>query len=170
MSRKWKVPPPARPRRWSRTLLRLPVLSVRQPYAWLIVQGIKTLENRSWRTHYRGPLLIHASTNRVDLTDAVFARYGARGRIRMPPSGSYKVGGVIGYVEVVDCVRQSASVWKNPGSWGWVLARARPLKFRRCQGAVGFFRPKWARPTSLRKSDAKRRSANRPGEPRRRIG
>jgi hypothetical protein len=157
MSMKWKLPPPARPRRWSRRLLGLPVISVRQPYAWLIVQGIKDLENRSWRTHYRGPLLIHASTNRVDLTETVFARYGARGRIRMPRPENYEVGGVIGYVEVVDCVRHSASVWKNPGGWGWILARARPLKFRRCQGAVGFFRPKWTMMTPLRKSPAKPR-------------
>lgn len=38
-------------------------LSVRQPYAWLIVNGIKDIENRTWRTGYRGPVLIHASKN-----------------------------------------------------------------------------------------------------------
>ena len=36
-------------------------LSVRQPWAWLIVHGHKPLENRSWATSYRGPLLIHAA-------------------------------------------------------------------------------------------------------------
>ena len=36
-------------------------LSVRQPWAWLIVAGYKPVENRTWRTSYRGPLLIHAS-------------------------------------------------------------------------------------------------------------
>lgn len=140
---KLKAPPRIRPLRWTSALAQLPALSVRQPYAWLIVQGIKTLENRSWRTHYRGPLLIHASSNRVDLTEEVRARYGARGRVRMPPLGHYELGGIIGYVEIVDCVQRSASVWKNPGGWGWVLAKGRPLKFRRCKGAVGFFRPKW---------------------------
>jgi hypothetical protein len=35
-------------------------LSIRQPWAWLIVTGYKDIENRSWRTNYRGPLLIHA--------------------------------------------------------------------------------------------------------------
>ena len=33
-------------------------LSVRQPWASMIAQGHKTIEWRSWRTHYRGPLLI----------------------------------------------------------------------------------------------------------------
>ena len=36
-------------------------LSIRQPWAWLIVHGSKRVENRSRRTHYRGPVLIHAS-------------------------------------------------------------------------------------------------------------
>ena len=35
-------------------------LSVRQPWAELIVAGLKDVENRTWRTDYRGPVLIHA--------------------------------------------------------------------------------------------------------------
>ena len=37
------------------------VLSVRQPWAYLIVAGYKDIENRKWYTNHRGPLLIHAS-------------------------------------------------------------------------------------------------------------
>ena len=37
------------------------IISVRQPWAWLIVAGHKDIENRTWRTSYRGRLLIHAS-------------------------------------------------------------------------------------------------------------
>lgn len=36
-------------------------LSVRQPWATFIAQGWKTIEVRTWRTDYRGPLLIAAS-------------------------------------------------------------------------------------------------------------
>jgi len=36
-------------------------LSVRQPYAELIARGVKTIEVRTWRTDYRGPLLIVSS-------------------------------------------------------------------------------------------------------------
>lgn len=36
-------------------------LSIRQPWAWLIVNGFKDIENRSWDTKYRGLVLIHAS-------------------------------------------------------------------------------------------------------------
>lgn len=38
------------------------VLSIRQPWAWLIVNGHKDVENRTWDSYYRGPLLIHASS------------------------------------------------------------------------------------------------------------
>ena len=36
------------------------VLSIRQPWAWAIVNGWKPVENRTWYSNYRGPLLIHA--------------------------------------------------------------------------------------------------------------
>ena len=36
------------------------LLTLRQPWAWLVVFGGKDVENRSWTTEYRGPILIHA--------------------------------------------------------------------------------------------------------------
>jgi len=36
-------------------------LSIKQPYALYICTGIKTVENRTWKTDYRGRLIIHAS-------------------------------------------------------------------------------------------------------------
>jgi hypothetical protein len=44
-------------------------LSVRQPYATLICAGIKTVENRTWKTDYRGRILIHASGDQTDWLD-----------------------------------------------------------------------------------------------------
>lgn len=35
-------------------------LTIRQPWASLIALGVKTIETRSWRTDYRGPLVIRA--------------------------------------------------------------------------------------------------------------
>ena len=35
-------------------------LSIRQPWAWLIVHGHKDIENRTWTTSFRGRLLVHA--------------------------------------------------------------------------------------------------------------
>ena len=36
-------------------------LSIRQPWTWAILHAGKTIENRSWATDYRGPLLLHAA-------------------------------------------------------------------------------------------------------------
>jgi hypothetical protein len=38
-------------------------LTVRQPWAWATIYAGKDVENRRWRTTYRGPLLIHAGKN-----------------------------------------------------------------------------------------------------------
>jgi predicted transcriptional regulator len=38
-------------------------LSLRQPYAELLVSGKKTIELRKWNTNFRGKFLIHASKN-----------------------------------------------------------------------------------------------------------
>jgi hypothetical protein len=45
-------------------------LSIRQPWAWAIVAGLKRYENRTWTTPYRRPLLIHAGQSRADHSDA----------------------------------------------------------------------------------------------------
>lgn len=45
--------------------LKQKALSVRQPWASMIMWGLKTVEVRSWSTAYRGELFIHAS-KRID--------------------------------------------------------------------------------------------------------
>jgi hypothetical protein len=45
-------------------------LSVKQPYAALICAGVKTVENRTWSTDYRGKLLIHASGKPMPIPDS----------------------------------------------------------------------------------------------------
>ncbi|MCL2557473.1 MAG: ASCH domain-containing protein [Treponema sp.] len=44
-------------------------LSVQQPYASMICYGVKAVENRSWKTDYRGRILIHASGGAVSFFD-----------------------------------------------------------------------------------------------------
>lgn len=43
------------------------VLSIQEPYATLIKDGYKKIETRSWKTTYRGELLIHASKGKTFL-------------------------------------------------------------------------------------------------------
>ena len=54
------------------------VLSLTEPYATLIKNGIKTIETRSWKTNYRGKLYIHASSTKIpiELVDINCLNYG----------------------------------------------------------------------------------------------
>lgn len=94
-------------------------LTIRQPWGSLIVAGIKDVENRSWRTNHRGPLLIHAGAA-MDPVEGW--RVLEVARLAEIPRGA-----LIGMVEVVGCVRDSPSRWARPGQWHWELANARPL-------------------------------------------
>ncbi len=122
------------------SLLRLPALSLRQPWAWLIVNGVKDIENRSWRTHHRGPLLIHASLSAGGYTEDI-EWVERKHRISVPRE--LDTGGIVGVVELRDCVESHRSKWFEKGNFGWVMANPRRLRFRRCNGAVRLFRPKF---------------------------
>lgn len=110
------------------------ILVVRQPWAWLIVSGHKDIENRSWKTNYRGPLLIQAAASQP--TDDAIAD-ARRRRVKLPPE--YETGGIIGMVQVIDCVQASRSKWFESGGFGWVLSNARQLKFVPHKGRLGLF-------------------------------
>jgi ASCH domain len=125
--------------RWTSSLAGLPALSVRQPWAWLIVNGVKDIENRSRRTHHRGPLLIHASLSLDGFSENIKL---VERRLGISVPSELDRGGIVGVVDVIDCVESHKSKWFEKGSYGWVLSNPRRLKFRPCKGAVGLFRPK----------------------------
>ena len=47
------------------------VISIREPYASLIKDGIKTIETRSWKTKYRGPIYIHSCISKHRINEDV---------------------------------------------------------------------------------------------------
>src|SRR5256885_3449452 len=107
------------------------ILSVRQPWATLIVNGHKDVENRTWRTLYRGQLLVHAALRADDVTsDEIERRYAVQIGDDLPR------GGVVGVVEVVDCVRDHPSRWAQSGHWHFVLRNSRPIQFTPWKGAL----------------------------------
>ena len=110
-------------------------LSIRQPWAWLIANGHKDIENRSWSTKYRGPLLVHASAKKPSATflSDIERRYG----VELPKT--FDLGGIVGLVNVMECVAESRSVWMQ-GPVGWKLSNARTLPFLPVRGKLGLFR------------------------------
>jgi hypothetical protein len=127
-------------------------LSLRQPWAWLVVNGYKDIENRSWRTTHRGPLLIHASLSKEDFTTETISDIRRDYRIDVPTE--LNIGGIVGIVDVVDCVEDHRSRWFS-GDRGWVLANARLLPFRECKGSFSK-KSGGRRMTKLRNNDEAR--------------
>lgn len=114
-------------------------ISVWQPWAWLIVNGHKDIENRTWRLDYRGPLIIHAGKahGRQQLDDEMHIQHTFP-NIKMPPLRDMQFGAIVGIVEVMDCVQASNSPWFN-GPWGWVLERQRRIQPVQVIGRQGLF-------------------------------
>ena len=102
------------------------ILSIRQPWAHLIVSGRKNIENRSRATPYRGPFLVHASQT---INREQCARYG------LDPA-KLETGGVVGIAEIADCVRRHPSRWFE-GPCGYVWRRRRKLRIIPWKGALG---------------------------------
>jgi hypothetical protein len=107
-------------------------ITIRQPWASLITAGIKTIENRSWPTTYRGPLLIHAGLS-TDI-DGI-ATHGHLLKDDLP------AGAIIGTVQLVTCIRDSCSPWAEPGQWHWILKDPQPCDPRPARGRLGLWRP-----------------------------
>ena len=111
-------------------------LSIRQPWAWLIVHGGKDIENRTWKTKFRGPVLIHASKT---IDREAYDRLADEG-IALPPMDELQLGGIIGQAEITDCVADSDSPWFS-GPFGMQLANTKPRPFAPCRGKLFFFQP-----------------------------
>lgn len=114
-------------------------LSIRQPWAWLIVNGFKDIENRSWDTNYRGLVLIHASSKPVSPEDYLAALTIARSLgIELPGRKDFDYGGIVGYANIIGTTRESASPWFF-GPVGFQLTGAKALPFEPMKGRLSFF-------------------------------
>lgn len=120
-------------------------LTVRQPWAWAILEAGKDIENRDWPTSVRGRVAIHAAKGmtRDEYEEFYFfIRYTQEllNAIHTLPAFEKLIrGSVIGTVEIVDCVRQSSSLWFQ-GDYGFVLRD--PVLFKEpipCRGQLGFW-------------------------------
>jgi activating signal cointegrator 1 len=69
-----------------------------QPWASLIVMGVKTIETRRWPTSHRGPLLIHASQRKAG---AIFATEPPIAR-HIPHFNKLPFGAIVGQVTLTD--------------------------------------------------------------------
>lgn len=106
------------------------VLSLYPEWAWAIMHAGKVVENRSWRTSYRGTLLIHASAKRSSHEALESARSLLCARSKLRPRDlpdEFPSSAILGAVELVDCVRDAKSSWAEAEAVHWLLRGARAL-------------------------------------------
>jgi hypothetical protein len=122
------------------------VITIKQPWASIIIEGIKDIENRTWKTKYRGKILIHASAKQIKTKDIIFPSNDVW--LRNVPDNIREMAffnknitsAIIGSVEIVDCVVNHPSIWAEKSNfdayddeaqsniiYNWVLAN--PIKF-----------------------------------------
>lgn len=118
-------------------------LSIRQPWAWLILNAGKNIENRTWPTRFRGWFFIHAAKGMtqeeyysVKIWLPTIGRSAAAAHL--PDFKQLERGGIVGMAKLGNCVIGSDSPWFC-GPYGFVLDEVKPLPFRACKGALGFF-------------------------------
>lgn len=131
-------------------------LSVRQPWAWLIVRGYKLFENRDWKPtnparkwlegcisrHDLGvPILIHAAQGMTaDEYDEAFD-VAKSNHITLPPMEAMERGGLVGAARAVKWHNERQPMAFSYGS-GIALASPKAFELMPCKGALGFFTPK----------------------------
>lgn len=69
-------------------------LTIKEPWASLIINGYKEYEFRSWKTNYRGKILIHAGMNIDKDMISIFKDYNLK----------YMRSCIIGEADLVDCI------------------------------------------------------------------
>ena len=121
-------------------------LSINQPWAWLIVNGYKAVENRDWDTRYRGEFLIHAG-KKIDYDCYEFLE-DFQMMIDVPPPHMLQIGGIVGKARLINTVhiRDKKLVCERDKPWffgeyGFMLDGAEPCELKPCKGALGFFVP-----------------------------
>ena len=120
----------------------LRALSIRQPWTELILQGLKTIEVRTWATPYRGELWLHAAikpdSNALQRFDSL--------------ADNLTFGALLGRCELYDCVEFTSQSWErwrclhlNEGAlikrqYAWLLRNPVRISPRVMKGNLGLMR------------------------------
>ena len=112
-------------------------LTIKQPWASLIVHGIKDIENRTWpcpKKYIGQRVLIHSSAIPVEMINpnSVFTRqqwdsFSLGFQREIICGEGYINSAIIGSVEIIDCVINHPSIWAEKGVYNWLLAN--PILF-----------------------------------------
>lgn len=151
-------------------------ITIKQPWAQLICEGLKDIENRTWPTKYRGRVLIHAALDKHFDKENAFTKNkildDEKTRFIISQNKELEIfgahlpyGAIVGSVEIVDCVINHPSIWAEktpitdlgmlkvqcqPNIYNWVLVN--PILFPEpisAKGKLSF----WDYPNILAESE-----------------
>lgn len=95
------------------------VLTVQEPYATFIMQGMKKIETRSWKTKYRGEIYIHAGKSKNFLK-----KINNNKVLKLLESIDLNYGNIICKAELIDCVYMTKDFIdkvKNENNYEYIL-------------------------------------------------
>lgn len=102
---------------------KMKVLTIKEPWATMILEGKKTIETRTWHTRYRGEILLHAS--------------------KSPES---KISGkIFAIANIVDCDimtkghEEKACCKMYAGAKSWLLEDVMPIELIEAKGSLGLW-------------------------------
>jgi hypothetical protein len=125
-------------------------ISIKQPWAALIIAGRKSIEIRTWPTTYRGWVLIHAG-KKADTRETGWELIDTP-ELEIEAA---KLGGIIGVAEVCGCLsyetkaaftrdrelhRNDPDWFTPPEMFGFQFRQARSLPFKKLGGQTFFFK------------------------------
>lgn len=114
------------------------VLSFKQPWAELILQGKKKIELRRWNTHFRGEFLIHAS--KIPDEEAM-----KRFEVKTLP-----LGFIVGKAKLVDVKKYKNEIEHHKdrklhlaesswGNYGFIISNVKRIKPISAKGNLNFW-------------------------------
>lgn len=112
-------------------------LSIQEPYASLILNGYKKIETRSWKTNYRGDVLIHASVSKNFIKTITNKQV-----LDLIKDMSLNYGKIICKAKIIDCIEMTNNYIEKiklnkqefalgiyeEGRYAWILEDIKPLK------------------------------------------
>lgn len=126
-------------------------ITIQQPWASLVIDGPKRIENRLRRTHIRDWVLVHAGASwsaARDLRVFEFCRHNGllTEDVSAVLRSSPQLGGIIGAMHIADCKSDADQLGGYPvnspwfiGPYAWVIDRVVKLPFIPCKGMQGWF-------------------------------
>lgn len=115
-------------------------LTLKQPWATLIAKGLKEYEFRSWKTSYRGPLLIHAG---IGMDKEALKRFQSLGF-------HYEKSEIVCLVELLDCIqvddtfreerqKENALVYHRMDKYAWKIKVMKVLSIPNIKGKLSLW-------------------------------